>query len=335
MQSRLALVLSFMFTTCGSRSESTTDLPVFTGMCDASGAVPLSDRTFAAANDEDNVIRIYDAEHPGAPIHEIDLSDQLGLPVRYKKGKKKDERRKAPEVDLEAATRVGDLVFWVTSHGRSASGKTKDERMRLFATTLPVFGGVAMVGRPYTSLIAELSRDPRYAPFALDEAEKLPPKEAGGLNIEGMTARREGGVYIGFRNPVTRGKALIATLLNPERVVAGEPARFGDPISLDLEGRGVRDLSMWRGQYLLIAGDYGNERIGQVYAWDGAYGIAKLGGSEVQAINPEGVFSHEKRTDVLLLSDDGTELVGGIECKKLKRANQKRFRAMWLPVDAH
>lgn len=305
---------------------------MFTGMCDASAAVPLSERTFAVANDEDNVIRVYDADRPGVPVHEVDLSDSLGLPVRFKKHKKRNERRPAPEVDLEAATKVGDLALWVTSHGRSDSGKRKPERLRLFATTAPASGALEVVGTPYLRLIEDLAADPRYAPFALREAATRPPKEAGGLNIEGMTARKEGGVYIGFRNPLTRGKALIATLLNPEEVVRGGAARFGDPIALDLDRRGVRDLSTFRGRYLVIAGDYGSERLGQVYAWDGSQTVRKLSGSELAALNPEGMFSHEARSEVLLLSDDGTELIDGVECKKLKNPSQKRFRALWMPI---
>jgi hypothetical protein len=39
---------------------------VFEGTCDASGAVPLDARRFAVADDENNVIRIYDAERGGS-----------------------------------------------------------------------------------------------------------------------------------------------------------------------------------------------------------------------------------------------------------------------------
>jgi hypothetical protein len=142
MNARIALVLSLTLASCSSRSDAApaSDLPVFTGMCDASAAIALGPRTFAVANDEDNVIRAYDAERPGAPIHEVDLSDSLGLPVRYKNNKKSHERRPAPEIDLEAATRVGDLALWVTSHGRSDAGKHKPERLMLFATSAPPNG---------------------------------------------------------------------------------------------------------------------------------------------------------------------------------------------------
>ncbi|MET0340988.1 MAG: DUF3616 domain-containing protein [Polyangiales bacterium] len=335
MNARIPLVLSLALASCVARSDAAPalELPVFTGMCDASAAIALGPRTFAVANDEDNVIRAYDAERPGAPIREVDLSDALGLPVRTKKNKKHSERKPAPEIDLEAATRVGDLALWISSHGRSDKGKPKPERLMLFVTTAPADGALEVVGAPYTRLIDDLAGDPRYAGFGLREAAERAPKEAGGLNIEGMAARREGGVYIGFRGPVTRGKALIATLLNPEEVVRGGAARFDAPIALDLGGLGVRELTARRDRYLLIAGDQGSERVGQVYAWDGASGLSKLRADDLAALNPEGVFSHEGRADVLLLSDDGTETVGGVACKKLKDGSQKRFRGMWLTAD--
>src|ERR1041384_1457792 len=51
----------------GAQSELT-----FTGMCDASGAVPLDDHLFAVADDEDNVLRVYDADRGGSPLGAAD-----------------------------------------------------------------------------------------------------------------------------------------------------------------------------------------------------------------------------------------------------------------------
>src|SRR5688572_9082053 len=58
---------------------------VFTGMCDASGAVALSDRRFVVADDEDNVLRVYDVEQGGAPLGGTDVSHGLKLPLKKKK----------------------------------------------------------------------------------------------------------------------------------------------------------------------------------------------------------------------------------------------------------
>src|SRR3954470_5180846 len=79
------------------------DLVEFQGMCDASGAVPLGGDRFAVADDEDNVLRVYDAGRGGPPLHAVDISAALPLP----------HKKKTPETDLEAATRLGDLALWI------------------------------------------------------------------------------------------------------------------------------------------------------------------------------------------------------------------------------
>ena len=58
---------------------------VFTGMCDASGAGPLSAHTFAVADDEANVLRVYDADRGGSPLYERDISAAIGIPARPRK----------------------------------------------------------------------------------------------------------------------------------------------------------------------------------------------------------------------------------------------------------
>jgi hypothetical protein len=292
-------------------------------MCDASGAVPLSAALFAVADDEDNVIRVYDARRGGAPLRSVDLSPRLKLAA--KPGKP------APETDIEAATRVGPLAFWLTSHGRSASGKLRRERHRFFATNVPVADQpLEVVGAPYEGLLEDLIADPRYASYGLAAASERAPKDEGGLNMEGMTARTEQGVFIGFRSPVPKGKALIATLLNPQEVVQrGAPARFGPPLQLDLGGLGVRALSLWRGRYLIIAGDPDDRRGSRLYVWDGA-GTARRVRKDLAALNPEGFFSSDALGEIMLLSDDGTQRIDGRECKRLKDPHRKRFRGVWI-----
>src|SRR5690349_16148418 len=194
---------------------------VFTGMCDASGAVPLSDRRFVVADDEDNVLRVYDVQG-GAPLTGADVSAGLKLPL--KKKKKPGSVPVAPEADIEAATRIGDRAYFMTSHGRNSSGKSKPERLRFFATTTPENGDIEVIGEPYDGLLADLLADSRFASFDLAKAAELAPKSPGGLNLEGMTERKEGGVWLGFRNPIPEGRALLVPLLNPEELIAGKKA---------------------------------------------------------------------------------------------------------------
>ena len=299
----------------------------FQGMCDASGAVPLSHRTFAVADDEDNVIRVYDAERGGAPLSSVDLSPMLRLAPRGKRGK-----GAPPELDIEAATRLGELAFWLTSHGRNAKGKVKPERRRLFATHVSASGRLTLVGKPYEALLDDLLADPRYAQYGLARASERAPKSGGGLNIEGMTARADGGLWIGFRSPKIEGKALIATLLNPERVIRGEePARFGPPRTIALDGQGVRGLSAWREHYLVLSGGEAHEGAAALYVWDGDRAVRRIQ-IELGTLHPEGFFSPEERDELLLLSDDGSENVGFRACKDLEEPRRKRFRGVWMPA---
>src|SRR5688572_23885342 len=82
----------------------------YTGACDASAVVPINDQLFAVADDEDSVLRVYSRERGGAPLHTIDLTRFLGQGTR--KG----------ETDLEDAARIGDVVYWISSHGRNSTG---------------------------------------------------------------------------------------------------------------------------------------------------------------------------------------------------------------------
>ena len=348
---RAALALALA---CGAAPGCAREAPapsrgrevVFAGMCDASAAVPLSERLFAVADDETNALRIYDADRGGEALAALDLSAGLDLPQRAAKApKQKPPKAKAPkvkapkdpppapEVDLEAATRIGDHAFWLSSHARSASGKDRPERRRFFATGLPREGAaLEWVGRPYDSLLADLLADPRYAVFGLAQASERAPKDAGGLNIEGMTERPEGGVWIGFRNPVPEGRALLVPLLDPEQVVAGGRPHFGDPVRLDLGGLGVRALSRWRGRTLIVAGHTDGGGPSSLYTWDGHEAPRPVNALDFRGFNPEAFFAPEERDEILLLSDDGVRRLKGTECKRLKDVAEKRFRGRWVAL---
>lgn len=300
---------------------------IFRGMCDASGAVALSENVFVIADDEDNVLRAYDTQAPGAPLWMVDVSPALGL--QGKPAKPGKAPKGAPEIDIEAATRVGDVALWLSSHGRSSSGKAKPERLRLFGTSLPAQGSELQVVGAYDKLLEDLFADSRLARFGLREASELAPKEKGGLNLEGMTRRREGGVWIGFRNPIPDGKALLVPLLNPETVLKGSPAQFGDPRLLDLGGRGIRALSLQSDRYLVVGGAFDSTPGSQLYTWDGV-NEPQPSAADVSGLNPEGFVTPSGSSKTLVVSDDGAELINGTECKRLTEPSQKRFRARFI-----
>lgn len=297
----------------------------FEGMCDASGAVELDARTFMIADDEDNVLRVYDAERGGRPLAAIDVSPGVGLVARGKK------RPRAPELDLEAATRIGERAYWLTSHGRDSRGRARPERLKFFATTLPARGddasSVTVVGST-GALIDALMADPRYAAFGLAAAAARAPKDEGGLNLEGMTATPEGTLLLGFRNPVPDGLALLFTIEAPARAVEGELA-FGAPVRLDLGGLGVRALTWWRDRYVIVAGPRDRGGPSRLYAWDGRGAPVRID-VDLAAYNPEATFSPDGGARMMVLSDDGGVEVDGVPCKQVKDDARKRFRGVWL-----
>ena len=297
---------------------------VFEGMCDASGAIALSERLLVVADDEDNVLRTYDVERGGAPLATTDLSPMLGMPLRV-------EKRQARELDLEAATRIGGRAWWLGSHGRNARGRLRPERLRFFATNVTE-EGVRPVGAPYERLLDDLLAEPALAQLQLAAAAELPPKAPGGLNIEGLTATPSGEMLIGFRNPVPGGRALLVPLRNAAELAEGTEgvrARFGPPILLDLGGDGIRALSWWRGRYLIVAGPYASGGRSRLYAWDGA-GAPRLLPIDLGGFNPEGFFTPEERDEILLLSDDGEREIDGVPCKELEDPARRRFRGLWI-----
>jgi hypothetical protein len=297
----------------------------FRGACDASGAVALGGSRFAVADDEDNVLRVYDSDRGGDPLYMIDVSPALDLPPRSQ----------SSETDIEAATRLADRALWLTSHGRNSKGELQPNRFRFFATTAPAEGNnLQPVGAPYHALLDDLLAAPQLARFGLREAAELPPK-AGGLNIEGMTRRADDrSVLIGFRSPLPEHKALLLPVLNPLEIVAGQRARIGEPQLLDLGGLGVRSLALWRGRYLIMGGAMNDEAPSRLFLWDGAAQVQLVADRELADFNPEALVVHDESDRVLLLSDDGRREIDGQRCKKLKAAGHKQFRGMWLPLPA-
>lgn len=309
----------------------------FVGSCDASGAVPLDKRRFAVGDDEDSVLRIYDAERGGPPLHIVNVAEYLDLNNKKTKKKKrkppKKKTPKSPETDIEGATLLDGQAFWITSHALTKKGERDPRRFRFFATELPAEGDeLDMVGTPYKSLVDDMLADPRLVSLGLDKAAKRKPDEKGGLNIEGLTSTPEGHVLIGFRNPIPNNKAIALPLLNPKQVIQREAAKFGPPQLLDLGGFGIRSLSSWHGSYLVIAGAIGDGDGSRLYTWDGGTQLQHVAAAEFDDYNPEGFFTPEERSDIMVLSDDGARTIDGERCKDLKDPRQKRFRGIWLAL---
>lgn len=314
---RFVFSASIFLHACSTASAART--VVFEGTCDASGAIPLDAHRFALADDEDNVLRIYDADAGGPPLWSYDLTPDLELSdAQYL------------EADLEAATRIGDRAFWIASHARTKQGLRAENRLLFITTDVTEGDGrIALAGQVYRRLLDAMLADPRLAALGLAEAADRPPQELGGLNIEGMTATPDDQLWIGFRNPIPEGRALLVRVANPLEISAGATPRIAEVLTLALDGRGVRSMSWWRGDYFILAGSYAHERETKLFRWDG---VSKSG-SEVavrlDGLNPEAFFTPEERDEAMILSDDGEVVIDGHRCKDLQEGTKKRFRGVW------
>jgi hypothetical protein len=307
------------------------------GACDASAAVPVGPALFVVANDEDNVLRVYHSDIPGPPVQTFDLTPCLAP----------DPKRE--EADIEGGTWLGDRVYWITSHARNKNGKKKPARYQFFAVEFVLREDdleLRCVGEPYTRLLEDMLADPRLERYGLKAASELPPKEKGALNIEGLCATPDGRLYVGFRNPIPEGRALVVPLENPAELVEGTAAaKLGEAFLLDLGGLGIRSIKYWarRRTYMIVAGQFGGDEPGEgenvssvLYRWSGDAGETpvRVEGIDLSDFNPEAqVIYPQQDSSFQLLSDDGNADVGGSRCKDLDDAGEKRFRSRWLALD--
>ncbi|ACK71183.1 conserved hypothetical protein [Gloeothece citriformis PCC 7424] len=301
------------------------------GTCDASGSVAIEDtHYFILGNDEDNILRIYDAEKSGEPVEKIDTNS-------YFKNNPKDK-----EVDIEAAALLDGVIYWITSHGRNKKAKEKPERCNFFANKITVKNNSfssEQVGESYSELLTDMFNDKTLKKYNLKEAAKLAPKAEGGLNIEGLCITPSQEMLIGFRNPIPDGKALLLPLKNPKDLIEKKEtcASFGEPIELDLGGLGIRSIVYWEKHevYFIVAGSYDSSDNFQLYQWSGnpQESPEVIEGELPQDFKPEDITFYPNRdNEFQLLSDDGSiKRDGETECKDLPE-NERYFRSLWMSI---
>lgn len=293
------------------------DISSYRGACDASAAVAVDAEHFAVGNDENNVVHVYRRGRP-RPVGALDLSKFLGL-------------RGDAEADIEGAARVGQRIYWITSHARNSRGKADASRHRFFATELLPGQPPSLrpLGVPYTRLLHDLAASDALKPLRLADASRLTAEAEGGFNIEGLAATHEGKLLIGLRNPLPQRRALVVPLENPAELIEGKTARFGLPIELDLDQRGIRSLELVGASYLIVAGPTADRGSFALYRWSGRRGeqALHLAAVDLRDLRPEAMFSVPHTGQVQLLSDDGGVTTEGIECKKLA-ATLQSFRSL-------
>lgn len=254
------------------------------GAPDGSAGVSAGKGYFIAACDEDNILRLYPNDRADPAIELLDFGRVLGLP----KG----------ECDLEGAARLGDLIYWIGSHGTNPLGQASPNRQILFATRSSGAGAetrLELAGPAFFGLRAALLVLPNAEALGLIAAADLPPRR-GGLNIEALCADGQGGLWIGFRSPTPGGKALLLPLTNPRTVVLEKAVpQLGEAQLLDLGGLGLRDMVGWRDGFLLVAGDYRDQDHGAqpsvLYLWKPGTAPVRLDGS-LRNLNVEAAVVH-------------------------------------------
>jgi hypothetical protein len=303
----------------------------------------LDERTILVADDETSLVRAYRGEVGGAPIAEHDVARWIEL----------DERH--PEPDLEAAARIGDRVYWITSHGRNKKRKPRPGRHRFLALAVDpaaVERAPTGIGRAYRDLSAALLADPVFVRLGIEGTAR------DRVEIEGLSAV-ENALWIGLRSPqVTVAgspppRAVVVPLLNAAAVVErGEEPRFEAPLLWDLGGLGVRDMvhSDFHRATFVLAGAAEDRREFALYRWserrEDAPALVRPLGSEMPSFNPEAIVASPGGPRLLLLSDDGTLPVAVArreEClepdegpsgtcpnKFLRDGARRSFRGVWV-----
>ncbi|MFF3003309.1 hypothetical protein ACFVTF_10915 [Kitasatospora sp. NPDC057940] len=316
-----------------------------TGSSDASAAVDAGGGYILVGDDESNVLRLYDRNASGAPVRTWDFSSVLGV---------------SKEIDIEAAARVGDTIYWTGSLGNNKDGKVKPDRHTLFTTKVTGSGAdtqLSLAGSYHglrDDLIAwDSAHGDRYG-FAAGAADGQAPKQIDGFNVEGLefAPGSTTTAYIGFRAPltpaVTGGRALLVPVTNLPSLLSGSAshATFGEPVELDLGGLSIRDLRRNDlGQYLIVAGSWSAEDNSAPYAlyrWNGQPGsqpvkLVDLPTSDAGAWEavPDVPNLDAPGARAQLITDDGSaDLYGdGTAAKDLAQPEWKKSRSTWFTLN--
>ena len=312
----LAVALAACLTSATAQAAT-----VYRGPCDASAATALDADHFVVGDDEHNILHIY-RRGQAQPVGRADLSAFLATV-------------NGEEADIEGAAAVGTRIYWITSHARDAKGRVRPDRHRFFATDVIPGNPPTLkpAGQAYARLLDDLLAADTLAPYRLARAAQRTAEAEGGLNIEGLAATPEGTLLIGLRNPLHQGRALLIPLLNPGELIDGGRARFGAPVEIDLDRRGIRSIERIGTSYVIAAGPTADAGSFALFRWSGRAGeaAAMITGSDLRDLRPEALFAIPGGKRVQVLSDDGGIRVGGVECKKLP-AGRQTFRSLTITL---
>jgi hypothetical protein len=268
----------------------------YQGLCEASAAAVVDARHFVVASDDLEHLLIYARGDP-APVGRLTVPDVS---------------------DIEAAARIGDTIFWLTSHSLSKMGEDKPKRRQLFATKV-VGSRLELVGTRFRDLRALLAR-------LAHVDEKLLARR---LNIEGLAAAPDGSLLIGLRRPLADGKAQVVRIADPFALVGLAPPARGAVTApsawlapLALGGRGIRSIERageGAHRYLIAAGGPDDDGVApKLFWWDGGQRLADGPHPDLRGMAPEAL---------IVWGDGSGQLIGDNE----DECSDKRRGEHWYP----
>jgi hypothetical protein len=294
------------------------------GASDASSAIALDADWMLVANDEDQIIRLFDRNFSGQPVKTFDLNANLAL---------------AKEADFEGTVRFGNRIYFIGSHGNDKDGNPEPTRNMVCSYDVAGTGSATTLTyvNKFTNLKSQLiawdssnghGLGSNAIGLSASAASGVLPTDPEGFNIEAATPSGSQ-VLLGFRAPLqnktARNKALVIPVTNFQaRVDAGSGTMtFGAPIFLDLGGRAIRSMAtMPSGKILILAGLPGESADFQLYSWTGNASSAPVaiattlqaaalngGGSPEAIVDPPAELA--AGSQIQIIQDNGTTIYYG------------------------
>ncbi len=323
--------------------NSSSNARFHTDAADGSAAIAIDANYMLVADDEDQIIRVYDRNHSGLPIKTINMNSALGLEGQQ-------------EVDTEATTQIGNTIYWMGSHSNESDGTQANDRALIFKTTLLGTGAsttLTFVGK-YTALESDLTSwdstnahglGANHYGLSASGADGKVPEATDGLSIEGLTMAPSSTTtaYLGFRAPNVnvsdRNRSLIVPITNFDTFMDATPT-FGTPIELDLGGRGIRSIECNAHGCIIIAGSSDSSGHFALYTWSGVADdkpqlrSATLSGEGsfegiVELPSSDFMGSNGDAKTIQVIRDNGdTDWYGtATKAKKLEQNNWKKFQS--------
>lgn len=245
---------------------------------------------YVVGDDETNVLYLYQ-QGVTAPVKTYDFTS--------------DFPDGDTEIDIEAAAKVGNRIYWTGSMSNKDSGDLAPARSTVFATDIT--GSGASTALSYVGAYSGLRTDVinwdadngKTLGLAASAADGVGGHTTSSFNVEGLefAPGSTSTAYFAFRAPLestsARTKALVVPVTNLDQLVTGAAtsATFGSTVQMDLGGLGIRDIRKNAdNQYVILAGTAnGDNDEAALYSWDGVAADAPVKDA-VTLPTPEGAW---------------------------------------------